>query len=152
MTRVFYYQNRENSLLEGQNHIFLPLLKNWGNLLSSLVLVFLFRHLCSNVFGMITWSLIENRMWYRRKDTLRSIHNKVRDIYSLIDCWKTIRFNQSTQAWIQTISKGREVPLKKEVQNKKITDFNLISDIDIRNFSASEKRRFKPLDPAPTLL
>jgi hypothetical protein len=69
-----------------------------NDLLSSLVLVFLFRHLCSNVFGMITWSLIENRMWYRRKDTLRSIHNKVRDIYSLIDCWKTIRFNQSTQA------------------------------------------------------
>jgi hypothetical protein len=42
-------------------------------------LVFLFRHLCSNyVFGMVTWSLIENRMWYRRKDTLRSILNIIR--------------------------------------------------------------------------
>jgi hypothetical protein len=44
---------------------------------------------------------------------------KQTDIYSLIDCKKTIRFNQSTQARIQTILKGREVPLKKEVQNKK---------------------------------
>jgi hypothetical protein len=50
MTRVYYYQERENSLLEGQNHIFLPPLKNWRKLLPPLVLVFLFRHLCSNVF------------------------------------------------------------------------------------------------------
>jgi hypothetical protein len=52
----------------------------------------------------------------------------------------TIRFNQSTQARIQTILKGREVPPKKEVQNKKITDFSLIFDTDIRNFSISEKK------------
>jgi hypothetical protein len=30
-----------------------------------------------------------------------------------------MRFNQSTQARIQTILKGREVPLKKKVQKKK---------------------------------
>jgi hypothetical protein len=74
----------ENSLLEGQSHICLPPLKNWRKLLPPLVLVFLFRHLCSNVFWMVTWSLIENRMWYRRKDTLRSIHNKVRDIWNYV--------------------------------------------------------------------
>jgi hypothetical protein len=78
MTQVYYYQERENSLLEGQNQIFLPALKNWRKLLSPLVLVFLLRHLCSKKYHKKMYNNFQTISKYYKSSQFSKLYPKTR--------------------------------------------------------------------------